>query len=93
MPYVVNAIVVEITSDFDPLGGEYVKISLGYKLPMPRPPEVERTYPPPPKPTTYKHIAHIIIPREKWTGQYTMWQEFKLVIGDNGEVEIKREIE
>jgi hypothetical protein len=91
MPYVTDAVVVEITSDFDPFGGEYVKVSLGYRLPIPRPPGVETIYPPPPKPITYKHAIHIIIPKEKWVGQYTMWQSFKVTVEDDGRVEIRRE--
>jgi hypothetical protein len=90
MVYVVDAVVVGIVVDFDPYGGEYTKVNLGFKLPIPKPPGVEQVYPPPPKPIAYKHVAHIIIPREKWTGQYNMWQEFKVTVKDNGEVEIKK---
>jgi hypothetical protein len=88
--YEQDAVVIEIKADFDPFGGEYTHVSLGYKMPIPRPPEIERVYPPPPRPVMYKHILHVIIPREKWTGQYMMWQEFRVICKDNGEVEVKR---
>lgn len=90
MVYEQDAVVIEIKADFDPFGGEYTHISLGYKVPIPRPPEAERMYPPPPRPVMYKHILHVIIPREKWAGQYMMWQEFHIICKDNGEVEVKR---
>ena len=90
MTYSLDLVVVEVVADFDPQGNEYTKISLGFKLPIPAPPHIEQVYPPPPKPTTYKHALHVFIPREKWTGQYTMWQEFHCIVKDNGEVELKK---
>jgi hypothetical protein len=90
LPYEVDATVIEITSDFDMYGGEYTRVTLGYRLPVPRPPEVEKIYPPPPKPIVYKHVIHVFIPRDKWTGQYNLWQQCKVIIKDNGDIEVKR---
>ncbi len=45
MVYEQDAVVIEIKADFDPFGGEYTLVSLGYKIFIPRPPEVERMYP------------------------------------------------
>ena len=90
MTFNLKVVVVEIKVDFDPLGGEYTMVSFGYKLPVPRPPEVEKRYPPLPKPVMYKHFLHVIIPKEQWDGQYTLWQEYELTVKDNGEVELKR---
>lgn len=90
MAYSVDVVVVEIKADFDPYGGEYTHVSFGFKLPIPMPPQIERVFPPPPKPVAYKHALHVILPRERWTGQYTMWEEFHAVFKDNGEVELKK---
>jgi hypothetical protein len=90
MGYSIDVVVTEIRADFDPWGGEYTHISLGYKLPIPMPPQTGPALPPRPKPVAYKHALHVIIPREKWTGQYTMWQEFHVVFKDNGEVQLKK---
>ena len=90
MAYSVDVVVVEIKADFDAYGGEYTQVSLGYRLPVPRPPEAERAYPPLPKPVVYKHALHIFIPRDQWTGQYTMWQEYRLTLKDDGTIELKK---
>jgi len=90
MTYSVDVVVVEIKADFDPYGGEYTQVSLGYRLPIPSPPEVERVYPPAPKPVFYKHALHLFIPRDRWVGQFTMWQEYHLILKDDGTVELKR---
>lgn len=90
MTFSIDLVVIEIKADFDPYGGEYTHVSLGYKLPIPRPPEIEKVYPPAPKPIAYKHALHIIIPREKWMGQYTMWQEFHAIFRDDGTIELKK---
>ena len=90
MTYSIDVIVTEIKADFDPWGGEYTFVSFGYKLPIPMPPTSGQPLPPKPKPVAYKHALHVIIPREKWTGQYTMWQEFHAIFKDNGEVELKK---
>jgi len=90
MVYEQDAIVVEIKADFDPYGGEYTMVSLAYKIPIPQPPEASRKYPPLPKPVMYKHVLHVFIPREKWAGQYMLWQEYKIICKDNGEITVKR---
>jgi len=90
LTYSIDVLVVEVKADFDPFGGEYTLVSLGYKLPIPLPPQVDKTFAPSPKPTYYKHGLHVFIPREKWTGQYNMWQEYHVIVKDNGEVELKK---
>ena len=90
MPMKLDVVVIEIKADFDPFGGEYTHISFGYRLPVPMPPEQARRFPPPPRPVVYKHALHVIIPRDRWYGQYQMWQEFELIIKDDGGVELKK---
>ena len=90
--YSIDVVVTEIKADFDPYGGEYTLVAFGYKLPIPLPPTPsgQKTFPPPPRPVFYKHATHIFIPREKWTGQYGMWEEYHLVVKDTGEVALKK---
>lgn len=90
MTYSVDVLVVEIKADFDPYGGEYTVVSLGFKLLIPLPPQMDRVFPPPPKPIFYKHAMHVFVPREKWTGQYGMWEEYHMIVKDNGETELKK---
>ena len=90
MTFSIDVVVTEIKADFDPQGGEYTQVCFGYKIPVPRPPELENVYPPAPKITHYKHAVHLIIPREKWDSQYTMWEECHLVVKDDGMIELKK---
>jgi hypothetical protein len=88
-----DVIVLEIKADFDPMGGEYTQINLGFRIPIPvpmPPPEMERQLPPQPKPVYYKHALHLFIPRDRWEGQYTMWEEYHLITKSNGELELKK---
>jgi len=90
-PFSQDILVLEIKADFDMMGGEYTQVSLGFRVPVPMPPpEVERQYPPQPKPIFYKHALHVFIPRDRWEGQYTMWQEYHLITKPNGELELKK---
>ncbi len=82
--------VIEIKLDLDPYGREYTQVSLGYEIPSITPPQVEKIFPPPPKPKMYKHALHIIIPKDHWIDQYHMWEEYTLAIKDNGELELKK---
>ena len=88
MPYTEEATVTEIKADFDPFGGEYTQVSFGYRLPVPRPPEMQKIGVP--SQIYYKHVFHLFIPREKWVGQYNMWQRVKITIQDDGRVEVTR---
>jgi len=90
MTFTISVIVIDITQDFDPQGNEYAKVVLGQKLPMPIPPDMPKVYPPPPKPIAYKHYMHVMIPKEKWTGQFTMWKEYDLIVNDDGSTELKK---
>ena len=89
MTYSEEALVVEIKADFDPFGGEYTQVSFGYRLPVPRPPEMQKVVGAPTQ-VFYKHVFHVFIPRDKWVGQYTMWQRVRLTVQDDGRVEIGR---
>lgn len=90
MTFEQDVVVTEIKADFDPFGGEYTHISLGYRVPVPMPPQTGGPLPPQPTPVMYKHAIHIIIPRESWVGQYTMWEQIHIVVKDNGEVRITK---
>lgn len=89
MVYSINVVVTDIKADFDPWGGEYTQITLGYRLPIPMPPQQRQALPPKPIPVAYKHAVHIFIPRDSWVGQYTMWKEYHAVFRDDGTVELK----
>ena len=89
MTFSIDVVVVEVKADFDPFGGMYTQVNFGVKLPVPSPPQT-RQFPPQPKPTAYKHILHIMIPKEKWNGQFDMWGEYHIIVKDDGNVEIKR---
>lgn len=93
MTYSIDVVVVEIKADFDPYGGEYTLVSLGFKLPIPLPPQMDKMFPPPPKPIFYKHAMHLFVPRDKWTGQYDMWGEYHMIVKDNGETELKKNMD
>jgi len=93
LAYSIDVLVIEIKGDFDPYGGEYSLISLGYRMPIPLPPQTEKVFPPQPKPIFYKHAIHLIVPRDNWTGQYNMWQEYHLIVKDDGQVELKKKEE
>ena len=89
MTFRVNAQVIEIQLDNDPFGGEYAKVTLAYRLPVPTPP-VQGKPGLPKTPIVYKHVAHIIIPKDAWVGQYNMWHEFEVEVKDDGTVTIRR---
>lgn len=74
----IDVIVIEIKMDSGLQGEQFTMIVLGYEIPIPRPPQADAQYPPVPRPTYHKHALHVFIPREKWTGQFTMWQGFHL---------------
>lgn len=91
MPYEQDVVVTEIKADFDPYGGQYTHISLAYRIPVPMPPTpTPQSLPPRPQPVMYKHAMHIIIPQDSWTGQYTMWEELRIRVEDNGHVKVSR---
>lgn len=89
MTFSIDAVVVEVKADFDMFGGAYTLVCLGYKLPVPMPPS-QQQFPPKPKPTAYKHVLHLYIPKEKWTGQFNMWQDYHVIVHDDGKVEVKK---
>jgi len=91
MVYEQDVVVTEIKADFDPYGGEYTHVSLAYRLPIPMPPSpTPQPLPPLPTPVMYKHALHIIVPRENWTGQYTMWERLHITVDDDGQVRVTR---
>ena len=80
--------VVEIKTDSDPFGGEYVQVALGYKIPVPTP----KNLPPnaiAAKPPFWKHALHIFMPKEQWMGQYAMYQELIMEVKPNGEMSLR----
>jgi len=85
----VDAVVVEVKANFDMFGDAYTQVCLGYKLPIPMPPSTPQ-FPPKPKPTAYKHVVQLFIPKEKWNGQFNMWEEYHVVVKDDGMVEVKK---
>lgn len=92
MPFEHEVFVTEIRADFDPYGGEYTQVILGYRLPIPMPPMPPATQqlPPRPQPVMYKHAIYIIIPRENWVGQYTLWERCRVKVDDNGSVSVTK---
>lgn len=89
MTFSIDAVVVEIKADFDPFGGMYTQVNFGVKLPVPAPPQ-SKQFPPQPRGTAYKHVLHVIIPKENWNDQFTMWSEYHIVVKDDGSLEVKR---
>jgi len=90
MVYNVKIVVTEIKADFDPFGGEYTQVCFGYRVPIPRPPEADRAYPPAPRQVMYKHAVHIFVPRDQWEGQYTMWAEYDMRLNEDGTFSIQK---
>jgi len=93
MTYSIDVVVTEVIIDFDKYGGEYVKVALGYKLPSPFKPPIQRApniiIPQPPVEVYYKHALHVVIPRDQWKEQFNMWREYHLIVKDDGSVELK----
>jgi hypothetical protein len=81
--------VTAVKSDFDPYGGEYTYVSFGYRTPVPVPPQPSALGPQP-KQIMYKHALHVIVPRDKWVGQYNMWEQYHLIVKDDGLLELKK---
>ena len=91
--YVEDAYVVEIKPDFDPQGREYTHVSIGFRMPSPPiPPHLKNAYPPPPVVVGYKHIVHIIIPKERWNDQFRMWEKVRVIVKD-GKLEVVKVVE
>jgi len=91
MSFSIDVVVVEVKADFAPFGSAYTQVNFAIKLPVPTPPQT-RQFPPRPKPTAYKHILHVMIPKDKWNGQYDMWEEYRMVLKDDGDLEVKRKM-
>ena len=90
MVFKTDVVVIEMGADFDPYGGEYTRVTLGYRLPIPfKPPSQPQTFPPK-KIITYKHALYVIIPKDQWYGQYTMWEQYELTVNDDGTIELKK---
>ena len=84
-----RVVVIEIKPDFTPYGEEYTQVSFGIKIPTVAPKSRGEELPMP-KPIMYKHLLHVFIPREKWSEQYRIWEEYILVIHDDGRLELKK---
>ena len=61
----------------------------GYRVPVPMPPAAA-VLGPQPKQIMYKHALHLIIPKDKWVGQYNMWEQYHLIVKDDGIMELKK---
>ena len=90
MAFSMDVTVTEVKVDFDPWGGEYTQVSFAYRIPVPSPPAGVAVLGPAPKNVAYKHALHIFIPKDKWVGQYGMWEQYHLIIKDDGLVELKK---
>jgi len=84
-----DVVVIEISIDFDPFGGEYVKVSFGYRLPVPFRPPQPTIRVPNQQPIIYRIALRLFIPKEQWKAQYNLWQEYHLIVKDEGDVELK----
>jgi hypothetical protein len=82
--------VTEVKADFDPFGGEYTQVSFAYRIPIPTPPPGVTVAGPQPKTIAYKHALHLFIPKDKWLAQYNMWEQYHLIIKDDGGIELKK---
>jgi hypothetical protein len=91
LAFSIDVVVLEMKPDFDPWGNEYIQVSLGYKQPVPFAPPQQPFLQPQPKQISYKHALHIIIPKEEWKDQYSMFQQFRLIVNDDGTQELKRQ--
>lgn len=88
LAFSIDVTIVEIKADFDPFGSEYTQVSFAIKLAIPMPPQSQQ-FPPKPKPTAYKHLMHLFIPKDKWTDQFQMWKDYHLIVKDDGTTELK----
>ena len=90
MTFSIDIVVLEMKPDFDPFGGEYIAVSLGYRQSIPFAPPSGPISQPQPKQVAYKHALHLFIPKDDWKDQYSMFQEFHLIVHDDGSMELKR---
>ncbi|MCP8308166.1 MAG: hypothetical protein H3Z52_05065 [archaeon] len=89
MPIRIRVKIIGFQPDSDPMSGEeYTQVTMAIRSPIPKPP-MQPTYPPLPRPMSWKHVIHLFIPTKEWTGQYHMWQDYDLIIQDSGEIELK----
>jgi len=89
MTYSIDVVVTEVAANFDPYGGEYVKVTFGYKLPIPFKPPRMITQIPMPQTIVYKHAMYVVVPKDRWKAQYDIWREFHLIVKDDGAVELR----
>lgn len=88
----IDVLVLEITVDTDGVGNQYSHIAFGHVVPQPIPPHIaqlpigQRPAPP----VLYKHDLHVMVPRDKWFGQYQQWDTWHLIIHDDGNLELKK---
>lgn len=86
----IDVVVTEIIADIETLTGEGTQVSFGYRVPVPAPPLPPGMTAPPR--IGYKHALHVFIPKDRWVGQYGMWEEFHLSVGDDGKIELKKKV-
>lgn len=79
--------VIQIIPDLDPSNNLVgYNVALAYKAPMnPKAwgaPDISRTF--------FKHLIHVIIPKEEWHDQYKMGTDYHAIVNDVGEVSCKK---
>ncbi len=91
MTYSIDVTVTEIKADGDPAGNEYTQVCFAYRIALPMPPMPPTAQGVPmPKPIVYKHALHIFIPKEKWVNQFSQWENYHMIVQDDGRVELKK---
>lgn len=88
MAYSIDVTVVEIRAGADPAGTLNTQVSFGYRIPIPMPPTDQGV--PMPKPVVWQHALHIFIPKDKWLNQFSQWENYHLVVQDDGQIELKK---
>jgi hypothetical protein len=86
--YSIDVVVMEIKADIDPFTGEGTQVTFGYRIPVPAPPVPSGIMMP--KQIAYKHAMHLFIPKDRWVGQFGMWEECHLIVSDDGKIELKK---
>ena len=93
MTYSVDVQIVEIVAGSDPAGNVHTKVSFGYRLKLPMPPMPQTAQGVPmPTPIAWQHAMHLFIPKEEWVGQFQMWENYHLIVQDDGHAELKKAI-
>jgi len=88
--YSVEVEVIKLQSATYHFGEKHVIVLLAYQVPVPMPPHLRNTYPPPPKAALYYHVIELRIPEEDWEDQYRIGQKFIIKVYDDGSMELRK---